>query len=56
MRRAYRSLFILWVIFRYGLDELVLNSFENPWLTRIAHLVTIGGKLAAPRGQRLRQA
>lgn len=56
MRRAYRSLFILWVIFRYGLDELVLNSFDNPWLTRIAHLVTIGRKLSAPRGQRLRQA
>ncbi|MEN9372784.1 MAG: ubiquinone biosynthesis regulatory protein kinase UbiB [Pseudomonadota bacterium] len=56
MRRAYRSLFIVWIVFRYGLDELVLNSFENPWLTRLAHIVTIGRKLAAPRGQRLRQA
>ena len=41
---------------RYGLDELVLTSFQNPWLGALARLLTIGRKLDAPRGQRLRQA
>ena len=32
MRRFYRGLFIVWVALRYGLDELVLTSFQKPWL------------------------
>ena len=56
MRRLYRSFFIGWVVFRYGLDELVLSGFDNPWLQRLARLVTVGRRLSDPRGQRLRQA
>jgi len=56
MRRLYRGFFIAWVVFRYGLDELVLSSFEKPWLQRLARLLTIGRTLSAPRGQRLREA
>ena len=56
MTRVVRSAFILWVILRYGLDELVLSSFQRPWLHRLARVMTIGRKLDAPRGQRLRQA
>jgi ubiquinone biosynthesis protein len=56
MRRLYRGFFIAWVVFRYGLDELVLASFDHPWLRRLTRVLTIGRSLSDPRGQRLRQA
>lgn len=56
MRRLIRGIFIVWVVIRYGLDELVLNSFQNPWLIRLARVLTLGRTLTAPRGQRLREA
>ncbi len=56
MSRLYRGLFIVWVVFYYGLDELALNSFDKPWLRRLTRFLTLGRKLNAPRGQRLRQA
>ena len=56
MTRLYRGLFIVWVVLRYGLDELFLNSFQKPWLGALARVVSIGRKLDAPRGQRLREA
>jgi ubiquinone biosynthesis protein len=56
MSRLLRGAFIVWVVFRYGLDELILSSFKNPWLARLARVISIGRKLHAPRGQRLRQA
>lgn len=55
MSRFFRSLYILRVIFRYGLDELVLSSFENPWLTRLRDVLLFGRKLKEPRGVRLRK-
>ncbi len=56
MSRVYRSIFIVWIVFRYGLDELVLTSFNKPWLRVIARILSIGRDLRAPRGQRLREA
>jgi ubiquinone biosynthesis protein len=56
MTRISRGLFIVWVVLRYGLDELVLNSFEKPWLRLLARIVSLGRRLDAPRGQRLREA
>lgn len=55
MTRYLRATFILWVILRYGLDELALSGFRLGWLARI---ITVGRRrqLDAPRGQRLRQA
>ena len=54
MTRYLRAAFILWVILRYGLDELALSGFR---LTRgLARIVSFGRRLDAPRGQRLRQA
>lgn len=53
MTRYLRAVFILWVILRYGLDELVLSGFR---LSGVARVVSFGRKLDAPRGQRLRQA
>ncbi|MDB5730757.1 MAG: ubiquinone biosynthesis regulatory protein kinase UbiB, partial [Variovorax sp.] len=56
MTRFYRGIFIVWVALRYGLDELVLTSFQKPWLRVVARIVSVGRNLEAPRGQRLREA
>jgi ubiquinone biosynthesis protein len=56
MKRLFRGIFILWTVLRYGLDELVLASFERPALRLLTRLVSIGRDLRAPRGERLRLA
>jgi ubiquinone biosynthesis protein len=56
MTRLFRGAFIVWVVLRYGLDELVLSSFQRPTLRLLTRIVSIGRKLDAPRGQRLREA
>src|SRR4029453_11362936 len=56
MTRYLRGMSIVWVAFRYGLDELVLNSFQRPWLSSLARVLSFGRDLRAPRGQRLRMA
>src|ERR1035437_399234 len=56
MTRLFRGVFIVWVLFRYGLDELFLTSFQKPWLGAVARFVSLGRKLDAPRGQRIREA
>ncbi|MBS0509230.1 MAG: ubiquinone biosynthesis regulatory protein kinase UbiB [Proteobacteria bacterium] len=56
MSRLFRGFTICWVVLRYGLDELVLSSFQHPWLRTLTRVITIGRRLDAPRGQRLREA
>ncbi len=56
MTRYVRGIVILWVALRYGLDELVLNSFRQPGLRTLARVLAFGRRLDAPRGQRLRLA
>ena len=56
MNRFFRGAFIVWTVLRYGLDELVLTSFQRPWLRVTARIVSVGRNLNAPRGQRLREA
>ena len=55
MTRYLRATFIVWIILRYGLDELALSGFR---LRGLARIITFGRRrrLEAPRGQRLRQA
>ena len=53
MSRFFRGISIVWVVLRYGLDELVLSSFQHPWLRALTRIITIGRSLDAPRGQRL---
>ncbi len=55
-QRIWRGGFIVFIVLRYGLDELVLTSFQKPWLLSIARIVSVGRNLSAPRGQRLREA
>ncbi len=56
MTRIFRGAFIVWVVLRYGLDDLVLSGFRNPALRMLRSLISIGRNLSAPRGQRLREA
>jgi ubiquinone biosynthesis protein len=56
MKRIFRGAFIVWIVLRYGLDELFLTSFQKPWLHAVARVVSIGRNLTAPRGKRLREA
>jgi ubiquinone biosynthesis protein len=55
MRRVLRLVRILLTVLRYGLDELALSSFRQPWVRVLVRLMTIGRRLDAPRGVRLRQ-
>lgn len=56
MSRIFRGFFIVWTVLRFGLDELVLSSFEKPWIRLLTRIVSVGRNLKAPRGARLRQA
>lgn len=56
MTRLFRGVFIVWVVLRFGLDELVLTSFGKPWMRRMSRFMWLGRNLGAPRGQRLREA
>ncbi|MGE4329816.1 ubiquinone biosynthesis regulatory protein kinase UbiB [Diaphorobacter sp.] len=56
MSRLLRGATIIWVVLRHGLDELLLSNFRHPWLRGLTRVITIGRRLDAPRGQRLREA
>ena len=56
MSRLFRGVFIVFIVLRYGLDELVLSSFRHPWLRLFTRVLTLGRNLRAPRGERLREA
>ena len=55
MKQFVRGATILWVVFRYGLDAMVLDSFQKPGLRLVSRILSAGRKLDAPRGQRLRE-
>ena len=56
MSRMFRGIFIVWTVLRFGLDELVLSSFQKPWIRLLTRIVSVGRNLRAPRGERLREA
>ena len=56
MSRIFRGLFIVWTVLRFGLDELVLSSFQKPSVRLLTRIVSTGRNLKAPRGERLREA
>jgi ubiquinone biosynthesis protein len=56
MTRLFRGAFIVWVVLRYGLDELVLSSFQSPGFRLITRVVSFGRRFDSPRGERLREA
>ena len=56
MSRFLRGFFIVWVVLRFGLDELVLSNFRHRGVRLLTRVLTLGRRLDAPRGQRLREA
>jgi ubiquinone biosynthesis protein len=53
--RHLSRLVVIWVtVFRYGLDELALQSFRQRWVRLFVRVLTFGRHLTAPRGERLR--
>jgi ubiquinone biosynthesis protein len=54
MRHIARLIFICVTVLRYGLDELALSSFRQRWVRLLVRVMTIGRRLDAPRGERLR--
>ena len=56
MTRLFRGTYISWVLFRYGMDQLLLTSFQKPWLDALARILATGRNLDASPGQRIRQA
>lgn len=56
MLKLLRLSKILFVVGRYGLDELVLSSFRHRSIKLLVRVMTIGRRLDAPRGERLRLA
>ncbi|WP_428425479.1 ubiquinone biosynthesis regulatory protein kinase UbiB [Methylibium sp.] len=56
MRQLARLVYIVFIVLRYGLDELALSSFSQRWIRGLARLIAIGRRLDAPRGARLRVA
>jgi ubiquinone biosynthesis protein len=56
MRHITRLLFIVFTIYRYGLDELALSNFRQRWVRVLVRVITASRRLDAPRGVRLRMA
>jgi len=54
MRQFGRLIFIIVTVLRFGLDEVALSVFPQRWVRALVRLVTIGRRLDAPRGERLR--
>ena len=54
MRQFGRLIFIVVTVLRFGLDEVALSVFPQRWVRALVRLVTIGRRLDAPRGERLR--
>jgi len=56
MRHLARLLFIVFTVYRYGLDELALSNFRQRWVQVLIRVITASRRLDMPRGKRLRLA
>ena len=56
MRHWGRGLFIVWTLWRHGLDELVLASVPTTWARVLARVARMGRRLDRPRAERMRLA
>jgi ubiquinone biosynthesis protein len=56
MRHLARLIVIVWTLGRFGLDELALSGFRQRWVRALVKLMTVGRRLDAPRGVRVRMA
>ena len=56
MGQFFRLIYIGVTVLRFGLDEVALSRFRQRWVRALMRVVTIGRRLEAPRGVRLRMA
>ncbi|MBL0730346.1 ubiquinone biosynthesis regulatory protein kinase UbiB [Piscinibacter sp. HJYY11] len=56
MRHLFRLVFIVVTVLRFGLDELALSGFKQGWVRALVRVMTLGRRLDAPPGRRLREA
>ena len=56
MKRLFRSLFILRVVFQYGLDQLLLELAPVPWLKLLGKILSVGRRQTDSPGKRIRLA
>lgn len=56
MRQFARLVVIVVTILRFGLDDIALSGFRQPWVRVLARIVTLGRSYDEPRGVRLRKA
>ncbi|HZE90120.1 MAG TPA: ubiquinone biosynthesis regulatory protein kinase UbiB [Rhizobacter sp.] len=56
MRHVARLALILFTVLRFGLDELALSGFRQRWVRLLVRTMTLGRRLDAPPGRRLREA
>ncbi len=56
MSHLGRLAFIVLTVLRFGLDELALSGFRQRWVRALVRVLTLGRRLDAPRGVRLRMA
>jgi ubiquinone biosynthesis protein len=56
MRNFARLIYITFIVLRYGLDELALSGLRQRWVRVLVRVITVGRRLQAPRGERLRVA
>ena len=56
MRQTARLAYIGFTFLRFGLDEMALSGFRQRWVRVLVRLATVGRRLDAPRGERLRLA
>ena len=54
MRHFTRLVIIVFTVLRYGMDELALSGFRQRWVRALVRVITIGRRLDAPRGERMR--
>jgi ubiquinone biosynthesis protein len=54
MKHFGRLVTIVVTVLRFGLDEVALSAFRQRWVRVLVRLVTVGRRLDAPRGVRLR--
>ncbi|PSB92329.1 ubiquinone biosynthesis regulatory protein kinase UbiB [Candidatus Pandoraea novymonadis] len=54
--RIFRLAKIFLILYRYGLDDIVLSSIRHPSTRMLQRFLSIGRQISAPRGERLRLA
>ena len=48
MRHLARLLFIVFTVYRYGLDELALSNFRQRWVQVLIRVITASRRLDMP--------